>query len=187
MVSTLTTNSSQFCSIQNGWTTKHSWYAFLGVSASYINGNCDFKTIQLTLKHIIWHNYGVLLACLFSSFLMCHVLHTKICYIPQTFFWIWTMAWYFSFFLHMIAQTTDSAASYKFLAHKLKRLFMGNKEDPIFWDSQGHKIWCFCHKLEIWVKHRLDPLKLNYGHIKPTTQPNIQMPIPIIKINRPNQ
>lgn len=87
----------------------------------------------------------------------------------------------------MIAQTTDSAASNNFLARELERLFMLNKEDPIFWDSQSYHIRCFCHKLALSDKKGLDSLKLKSGHVKPTTQPNVRMPIPIIKDHGANQ
>lgn len=79
VVSTLKKNSSRFCLIHDGWTTKGSRYAFLGVSASYIDDHWEFKTIHLTLKRIIWDHYRVLLAWPVASFLTRHGLHTKIC------------------------------------------------------------------------------------------------------------
>lgn len=78
VISTLKNNSGWFCLIHDGWTTKGSRYAFLGVSASYINNDWEFKTVHLTLKRIIWNHYGVLLARPVGSFLIRHQLHHKI-------------------------------------------------------------------------------------------------------------
>lgn len=85
----------------------------------------------------------------------------------------------------MLAQTTDSAASNNYLACELERMFFDDSTNPLYWNSQVNHIRCFCHKLALAVKHGLDKLKLKSGHVKPTTQPDIRMPIPTTQINRP--
>lgn len=89
-------------------------------------------------------------------------------------------------FIYMVAQTTDSAPSNNFLAREMQRMFFANENDPVFWNSQGNHVRCFCHKLALAVKHGLETIELKSGHVKPTTQPDVRMPIPIIRIVETN-
>lgn len=74
------------------WTTKGNRYAFIGVSANYIDDDWNFQTIHLSLKLVAWNKFGYLLAQPVGRFLIMHELHQKIsCFIliHPLFFFFW--------------------------------------------------------------------------------------------------
>lgn len=71
------------------------------------------------------------------------------------------------YFIHMVAQTTDSGSDNHILANELERMFMED-DDPIFWNSRRNQIRCYCHKLALTVKHGFEMIGVGVGRTKPS-------------------
>jgi hypothetical protein len=81
-----------------------------------------------------------------------------------------------------LAQTTDSGSNNKTMAEELEKMFK-NTEDSIYWDSASNHVRCYCHKLALVVKHGLKTMNISVGHVKPTTRPGANIPLPTIVLN----
>lgn len=82
----------------------------------------------------------------------------------------------------MIGQTTDSGSSNGPMAREMARLF-SECDSPVYWSPKRAHVKCFCHKLALMVSHGLKTLDISAGHIKPTTQPGLVVPIPTVRLN----
>lgn len=75
-------NDGKFSLVHDVWTTKGNRYAFIGVSANFINDQWSYRTIHLSLKLVAWNKFGYLLAQPVARFLITHGLHKKIGHRP---------------------------------------------------------------------------------------------------------
>lgn len=82
----------------------------------------------------------------------------------------------------MLGQTTDSGSSNNTMAREMEKMF-GDCEKPVEWDSSVNHVRCYAHKLGLVVKKGLKVLGLAAGHVKPTTPPNVSVPVPTIILN----
>ena len=58
-----------------------------------------------------------------------------------------------------------------------------NSDESIYWDSSANHVRCYCHKLALVVKHGLKTMNISASHIKPTTQPGTNIPVPTLVLN----
>lgn len=68
------------------------------------------------------------------------------------------------------------------MASEMEVMF-ASAERSVEWDSSEMHARCYCHKLALVVRAGLKCLSVYPGHSKPTTEPNVAVPIPTFQLN----
>lgn len=69
------------------------------------------------------------------------------------------------------------------MAQEMEHMFAESNEE-VSWDSPKNHVQCYAHNVKLVVKHGLNSIELDAGHIKSTTPPNTLMSIPSIVFNK---
>lgn len=89
--------------------------------------------------------------------------------------------WFFMY-QYVLGQTTDSGSNNRTMASEMELMFAA-AEKTVDWDSSQMHARCYCHKLALVVRAGLKSISIESGHSKPTTDPNLAVPVPTFQLN----